>query len=305
MDGIGLLFGAVATIIIAIIFILRVLFAAFSYFRTTEKVNSFSSSSCDEMPGVNIEPKAFEKRVQIGFWAHLLNKVPSVIAYRIVFLVIVFLSGSWFSTKNIEPIASAGAALSTGNISLAATYLVPIGRDITKSQYRISSGNHPTLEKFSLNDRFKFIGRDDLYNYAIMESPVIAGDIDPSLERDDTEYGKVIYGAKPENANDTCEQLSSDIITNLATEKVWDMSQANILVGLNIEKKSDEAEWLYDQDPKDNDRYMINFKKNSDLRSKLIEKGGFKADSKDGIYYDESDVHDFLKVSYRCSAKWP
>lgn len=301
----GQLFIYIGFFIGVAIISIRILAAVGGWVFSGEKKDSFSQVNNDTMPPFTEEPRDFELQNTNTF--NVINlifkKIPSLIMVWSLGIVFTMLFGAYLSTANIDRLAASGAALESGNTGLALSYLWPMGKDIAKDQYRVTSGNSPVLKKNGL-ENFKYLGSDKEFHYAMMQNLVTVNDIDPSITSEDDDYDKKIIGAKANAAQDICEDMSEDITTYLIAKSNWVFSYNHILAKMNINREKDIAEWFSNEDSEDNDNYQINFKNNAGLKRLIIDKDEFHA-SDDGIHFDEEDIHDYLKVGFRCGAKWP
>lgn len=300
------LFIYIALCVVGIILGIRILAALAEYIFTKKTQNSFSLNVTDGLPEYVEEPRDAELvgSQKSSMASYIFRKIPSLVTMWSFGVVLSMLFGGYMATANIDRLAAAGAAMQAGNTGLAISYMWPLGKSLVKDQYRASSGSHPILEKYKL-ENFRYLGMNGDFHIAMLPKFVTAGDIDKSIEPDDEEYSTVLYGNDVENSQDMCESLSGDIVVSLVSKEDWDFSFSHILSKRNINRENDIAEWFNDVDPLDNDNYMLNTKGNSDIESKLKDGDEYIADSKDGIYFDEDDIHDHVKVGFRCVAKWP
>lgn len=284
---------------------LRLLAVLGEWIFTGEKKDSFSPNlSIDEMPQYTKEPREFELLSENSYniVSLIFKKIPSLITMWSLGIVFTVLLGMYISTANIERLAAAGSAFESGNTGLALSYLWPMGKDIAIDQYRVSSGSHPMLKERGLKN-FKYLSTNNGYHIAMMQDLVTADDIDPSIGIDDEDYGKMILGVEVEDAKEICENMSEDITVSLISKDDWDFSLSHILAKRNINRENGIAEWFGNLDPNDSDNFMLNLKGNKSLIAKTTDSDNFNA-SENGVYFDEDDIHDYLKVGFRCVAKW-
>jgi len=309
--GIGQFFTYLAVSLVILILCVRLFFAVSGYFIekffNRGKKQSFTPKIGGEMPKITPEGREFEiiGNGKLSLLDYVLKKIPSIITIWAVSLTLSFSLGSYISTVNIDRTAASVTAFQAGNTGLALAYLWPMGKDLAKDQFRISSGNHPYLEKNGLQERFEYIGVRDDFHYAMMGNLLTASDIDRTITPDDEWYSKVIFGTTVSDAIEICKDISENVITDIVSEEDWEFSLSHILAKNNIERYPYVVEWFKNEDPEDSDNYKLNFKDNSDMRDKFIDGDKFKGGSKDGIYFDEDDALDITEISFRCIAKWP
>jgi len=276
---------------------------------SSKKINSFvANDDSINMPEVSPEGRDFEVvgARQSNYVNIIFKKIPSLITMWSFGIVLSMLFGGYMATANIERLAAAGSALQAGNTGLALSYIGPLAKSVLKDQYRISSGNHPLLEKYGL-EKFKYLGIDKDHHIAMMKNFVTAGDVDRDLLPDNPDFNKILTGVQATEADEICSILSDsdDVKLSLINQADWKFSFSHILAKRNINRENDSVEWFSDKSQVDNDNFMLNTKNNKEFNEKLRDGSSFRGGSSDGVYFDEDDIHDIFPVSFRCVAKWP